>query len=257
MDLDLIFLRECGNSDLKDLADCIIHEKGEEREERINQRLSKKKKFKDSVAAGLLPDAVELIVDEYLRYGGSTFTNIFRGHGVSYREILKDICSNLGVYSPKGLPVITIERNLILRLMEFRLSKMDEKEVKELYDQWCKDSVLYSASSPDDYKDCIIGYAMSYQNFSKDTMRYIINELRKYLESDSKDNWILSCLKEIQRPHINKETLINAPKNIASMGLAHVDGPAFRVTFPCTLYIIYMRQKYYASQRKEMGTNNK
>ena len=94
MDNDLLFLRNADSSDLKVLVDYLT--KTKDGENRLTEKLTKTENYKM-----FYPDRLQLMADdiatELQLYGGNTFMNILRGHGVEYRELLIDVCKRLKV----------------------------------------------------------------------------------------------------------------------------------------------------------------
>lgn len=91
---DLSFLTDCSNEQLRLLADVLVFDP-KDHKKRYTERLSARASYAvyyPHDMKKLLPE----IVDEYQRFGGNTIANIIRGHGVPYREILKDVCKTVG-----------------------------------------------------------------------------------------------------------------------------------------------------------------
>ena len=92
---DLSFLTDCSNEQLRLLADVLVFDP-KDHKKRYTERLSARASYAvyyPHDMKKLLPE----IVDEYQRFGGNTIANIIRGHGVPYREILKDVCKTVGI----------------------------------------------------------------------------------------------------------------------------------------------------------------
>lgn len=88
-DKDLDFLGHRSNEELQAIADILVYNKdGKVRKlETLTNRRSYRVNYPNNIV-DVLPD----IIDELQRCGGNKIRNLFRGHGVSYRELLVDVC---------------------------------------------------------------------------------------------------------------------------------------------------------------------
>ncbi|EQB9605058.1 DUF3944 domain-containing protein [Campylobacter jejuni] len=90
-DKDLEFLKELSSPELDELVKILTHDKdGKVRftEELTNNDLYKKY-YSDH------KEYIELILEEFQKFGGNSILNIFRGGGVLYNEILRDVAKKL------------------------------------------------------------------------------------------------------------------------------------------------------------------
>ena len=250
---ELEFLKKCNHNDLKLLADCIIYGVGNSiKKPRLAQRLTETKAYNDHQRDSL-PNAVEAIVDEFLRCGGSTIANTFRKEGVSYSEIIKDICDRLYIYCDENMPITMVERNLITYLME-RCLVSNFNLVDKLYSEWCEKQPIYRTNSGNmEYKmNCILDYCFAktidddgkvISNLKTKIMPFIVDELKILVETDPKDykGWMNDIYKQANTPSARTELgLINKLHYVNPFAL---QGAAYDVTFPGVIYIIYMRIK--------------
>ena len=132
MDKDLIFLRNADNSDLKVLVDYLT--KTKDGENRFTEELTMTENYKK-----YYPDQLQLmaedIAEELQLYGGNTFMNILRGHGVEYRELLIDVCKRLKVNFNKESSIEMIEYNLLQKILLDSLENMTIEELKKILDE--------------------------------------------------------------------------------------------------------------------------
>ena len=132
MDNDLIFLRNAENSDLKVLVDYLTKRK--DGETRLTEELTMTENYKK-----YYPDQLQLMADdiaeELQRYGGNTFMNILRGHGVEYRELLIGVCKKMDVNFNKKASIEMIEYNLLQKILLVSLENMSTEEMKKLLDE--------------------------------------------------------------------------------------------------------------------------
>ena len=132
MDKDLIFLRNADNSDLKVLVDYLT--KTKKGDTRWTEELTTTESYKK-----YYPEQLQLmcddIADELQRYGGNTFMNILRGHGVEYRELLIDVCKKMKVNFNSNASVEMIEYNLLQKILVDSLENMTVEELKKMMDE--------------------------------------------------------------------------------------------------------------------------
>ena len=132
MDNDLLFLRNADSSDLKVLVDYLT--KTKDGENRLTEKLTKTENYKM-----FYPDRLQLMADdiatELQLYGGNTFMNILRGHGVEYRELLIDVCKRLKVNFNKESSIEMIEYNLLQKILLDSLENMTIEELKKILDE--------------------------------------------------------------------------------------------------------------------------
>ena len=132
MDNDLIFLRNAENSDLKVLVDYLTKRK--DGETRLTEELTMTENYKK-----YYPDQLQLmaedIAEELQLYGGNTFMNILRGHGVEYRELLIGVCKKMDVNFNKKASIEMIEYNLLQKILLDSLENMSTEEMKKLLDE--------------------------------------------------------------------------------------------------------------------------
>jgi uncharacterized protein YaaW (UPF0174 family) len=240
---ELEFLKRCNNKDLKKLADCLIYGVGNvgiHRKARLAEELSKTQAYIDNDKRDSLQNAVDVIIDEFQRCGGATIKNKLRDGGVPYSEILRDICDRLYIYQHESMPIAMLEKNLITYLME-RCLISNHEIVDELYSKWCKD--LPIDVSLETKMDCIMDFCLAKSNLII-TMGFITSELDKMVNTKAKDytGWLKEIYKQVNSPSA-RTPLGVANKALHYMNPMSIQGAAYDVTFPATIYIIYMRIK--------------
>ena len=72
------------------------------------------------------------IATEIQTFGGNTFSNIYRGEGTIYREILHDVCDRLKVNYNKGSSIQGIEMNLLQKALEDSFENLDSDQKSEV-----------------------------------------------------------------------------------------------------------------------------
>lgn len=117
MDADLLFLNSCTNDELLILVDIM--------KEKLSCTLSDNEMIYPA-------NHVAEIADEFCRFGGNTIANILRfGDGVSYREILTDVCKDLKVPFNENHSIEHIEKNLLETTLENAWEKMSNAEKEQ------------------------------------------------------------------------------------------------------------------------------
>ena len=128
IDVDLEFLKELENKDLDAFVEIIT---GQEYDRRWTERLSSHKLYKEH-----FPDHkkyIEVIIDELQRFGGNTFANVFRRKGITYRQIICDVCKKMKIrYSTTNVSTGEMERNLLYRVLIECLPDMTFADLQRL-----------------------------------------------------------------------------------------------------------------------------
>ena len=124
-DTDLDFLHKCNKEELEFLVKLIIEEGG------MTNQLKGKRAYSANVADPT--KYVDEIIDEIQRYAGNTVCNLFRGHGVVYREALIDVLKSLKVRFDKRQELPTLEELLLEIGLDQYLKKMKTKDAEKAF----------------------------------------------------------------------------------------------------------------------------
>ena len=124
VDLDLEFLKEVPNEGLKNIVDILVYD--QDGKKRRSGSLIDTKSFNNYYPEYCV-EMVNEIIHELQLFGGETFTNIFRRHGVKYREILTDICDKLGIKYGKKDSIGAIEFEFLRRVIFDSIEKYTEQ----------------------------------------------------------------------------------------------------------------------------------
>lgn len=130
-DKDLMFLYNCSNENLKLLVDVLAYDK--DGKARWTEELTKNEDFKNSYPNDIKA-VLPLVINELQRFGGNTFFNVFRRHGVSYKEILIKVCKQYKVNFNKDAPAELLEKYLLQKILLMAADKMTDEDVKHLGD---------------------------------------------------------------------------------------------------------------------------
>lgn len=151
VDLDLEFLNDVPNEGLKKLADILVYDI-KDGEKRKTQKLANKLVFVNHY-----PDKLNYCVSEIIHelqlYGGDSIVNLFRRHGVSYREILTDVCDKQNIRYKKTDTVAAIELELLRSVAFDSIDKYKEEAIDEVLEDF--GIKVNSDMRMDEKKDCV------------------------------------------------------------------------------------------------------
>lgn len=234
MDKNLFFLHNADSSDLKILVDYLTKDK--DGDTRLTEELTYTENYKK-----YYPDQLQLmcedIAEELQLYGGNTFMNMFRGHGVEYKEILIDVCNKMKVNYNKNSSVELIEYNLLQTILIDSLDNMSVKELEILM----KEMEISTQGFGKQAFVAALQIAIKKGGFSVYKMAVIVaNAVSKALLGRglalASNAALTRSLSVFAGPIGWAVTAIWTAIDIA--------GPAYRVTIPSVIQIAYMRAKY-------------
>lgn len=128
-DSNLSFLGELKSEDLNDLVYCLTHDK--DGDKRFTEELTQHARYKRYYPNHSM--YWEEISAEIQCFGANTFSTFFRGgKGVEYKEVLTDVCDKMKVNYNKNSSIETIEKNMLMKILEDAIEKMSPKELNEL-----------------------------------------------------------------------------------------------------------------------------
>lgn len=234
MDKNLFFLHNADSSDLKILVDYLTKDK--DGDTRLTEKLTYTENYKK-----YYPNQLQLmcedIAEELQLYGGNTFMNMFRGHGVEYKEILIDVCDKMKVNYNKNSSVEMIEYNLLQTILIDSLDNMSVEELEILM----KEMEIPTQGFGKQVFVAALQIAIKKGSFSVYKMAVIVaNAVSKALLGRGlalASNAALTRSLSIFAGTIGwAVTAIWTAIDIA--------GPAYRITIPSVIQIAYMRAKY-------------
>lgn len=240
-DADLQVLASANKDDLKVLVDYLTLDK--DGKTRLTEELLDDEAFKK--ANGDFPKAWKSIAAELQLFGGDTMANMIRGHGVSYHEILCDVCDRLKISINKKAKAYEIE-NAVLK-------KMVESAWKDL----SPDARTQWASSMD-----INGVA---SNAMLDNIIHAIlkNPLASYQASAILSGGMAYAIFGNIARYVGMEAALSIVGGRAVFGmlgplglllgglftLPTITGPAMRVTIPSVIQVAFIRRKIMHTDR--------
>ncbi|WP_251928400.1 DUF3944 domain-containing protein [Raoultella planticola] len=126
-DLDLNLLGQCSNDELQLLVS-ILTTDPRDGDTRWTEGLTSTPEFR--LLAADHRRYWQLIAAEFQRYGANTLASLVRlGQGVTYREILVDVCDKLDVNYNQKSTTETIELALLMKVLEKSLDQMTPEEL--------------------------------------------------------------------------------------------------------------------------------
>lgn len=126
-DHDLEFLGKLNNEELEVIVKILTTD--EDGSSRMTETLTSSDEYKKY--SSNYSKYWQRIAEEIQTFGGNSFANMFRGGGVKYEEILKDVCDKMKVNYNDKSSTQTIEQNLLMKVLENSISQMNEEELKE------------------------------------------------------------------------------------------------------------------------------
>ncbi len=230
-DKDLDFLYQCSNEQLKLLADFMLYDK--DGKLRWTEEISSTQAFKLYYPHEMVK-LVPTLIDELQKFGGNSFFNFFRGHGVSYREILIAVCKQLDVSYHKDASTELIEHYMLQKFLIMSVEKMTEEDVHHLSEKLTKESLakqigLLKAGSPLFIR---LTTMLITQMATKYGLKQAANLVAKFAGGRA-------------------FAVLAGPIGwVLSLGWVAFDiaGPAYRVMIPCTITIAYLRMVYDKSE---------
>lgn len=226
---DFEILDKLTNEELDVIVKLII-EKGWQTE-----TLSKDKNYKK-----YYPDHrkyVDSIKTELSLMGGNTIANVARrllgkGTSISYREMLKDVCSKLIVEYEESTTDTELEKDLLATVLKQayeKLSNIEQEALLEILKGDCKEiskSNLFYKIFTDEKEEAyhlsaLVANALAKTVLGKDLS--LLNDMK-----------LINELKVLTAPVSSIMVNIDATYDIA--------GPAFRITLPSIIYMAAMKQ---------------
>ena len=224
VDKDLDFLSKCSNEQLQLLTDFILYDK--DGKKRYTEQLSKLDNFKDNYPDNII-ELLPNIVDELQRFGGNTFFNIVRRHGICYRDILEDVCKKLKVNYNKNNSTELLEQYMLQKFLIMSVDKMTEEDARHLSGNLSKEALkqqigMLKAGSP------------------------LFIRLMTMLVANLAKKWGLKQAAGLAAKFAGSRffAIFTGPVGWVLTGIwtaFDIAGAAYRVTIPCTITIAYLR----------------
>ena len=232
-DADLSFLSSASNEDLKVLVDYITLDKSGS--PRLTESLTGTDEYKRNYPCHL-NRMTGSIINELQAFGGNTFANIFRGHGVAYRTILIDVCKKMKVSFNRNSSVEIIENCLLQHILLKTMEEMSDEDMRNLMSElkikttgFGKQAMMAAVQSAirlggfASYKIAVI--------VANAVARALLGRGLSFAANAALTRWIGVFAGPIGWAVTIAWTAID------------IAGPAYRVTIPSVIQIAYMRVK--------------
>lgn len=238
-DSDLEFFSKLKSEDFNDLVKCLIYDK--DGEKRYTEELSNNHKY-----IRHSPDHIKYwreIAGELQCFGANSFATIFRGgKGVLYREILCDVCDKLDVNYNKNAPVLTIENNMLMKILEESIEKMSSEELRKFCEECHVPWKEVAGRSPQAVA-ALFQSAFTLGGFTSYQLTLIIvNALWKALFGTGLTLATNATLTRVA-------AILTGPIGWLITGawtVIDIAGSAYRVTIPAVAQVALLRKKYLA-----------
>lgn len=232
VDDDLKFLEKCQNDDLKVLTDYLTTDK--DGKERITESLTSTEAYKICYP-DRLDEMWNVIANELQLFGGNTLLNIFRGHGVPYREILIDVCKKMKVNFNKDAKIEFIEDSLLRKCLEDSIENMSAEDLQQLV----QDMNIKTANYSKEAMVAALQFAIRVGGFTPYKIAVVVaNAVCRALLGRGLAVAANAALTRYM-------AIFAGPIGLLLMVIwtaIDVAGPAYRVTIPCCIQIAYMRR---------------
>lgn len=255
-DEDLFVLALSSHEDLKRLARVLTHDESDG-EKRHSQALLSDSSYQAAVQKGDLRPAWKAIAAELQAYGGDSIANTWRSltqdhTGVSYREIVTDICGHLKLKFKPADDIKNLEDQLLVGLILSQKDKFKTEDLIRIMEDVAK-GVGLSKSLQKDWK---------------------FDELIQCIATDAKASYLAAlvapaiastALPFLARLSMPAVLAVVAPRlggalvpglNVvaATSALTLLTSPAFRVTLPAVLEVIRIRRLVLLSPMSAEGS---
>jgi len=238
-DKDLQFLEKCHDCDLEVLVNILI--KDTDGKNRYTEKLTSCEAYKEH--APQHSKYWKDIAREVQTFGGNTMVNIVRGTGVPYKEVLTDVCDYHKVKYDKNASTENIEQLFMLKIFESSLEQMtDEQRTDFLKDQGITSKGLTSPAIMTAVQLAIKGSSALSYKFSS----VVANTVLKAM---AQRGIIFGANATLARV----ATVATGPIGLAVSGVwsaYELGKPAYRVTVPAVIEIIYLRGKTKSMSHK-------
>lgn len=226
MDKDLVFLKDCTNEQLQVLSDLLVYKPDGKRRSGVSLSSLRNYDLHYPQEMHLL---IEDITNELLLKGGNKVRNFLRGgKGVSYRNMLIDICKKQKVNFNKNNTIEQMEKYLLQKTLETAIEDMTEDDVRQISSDLSKKELSNMVSS---------GFKLTSPIILKATtmvMAQILKKLGLKIVAGALGRFIGTRLFSI----------LTGPVGWVLGGLwtaYDLLGPSYKVSVPCVMTIAYFR----------------
>lgn len=229
---ELAFLDKASNDDLQALCHYLVYDK--DGDVRLTEGLSQSELFHinypNNVVA-LLP----AMRNELSLFGGNTLANMFRGHGVSYHELLQDVCDKKDVSYNEKNSSERLEELLLNKLFFEAVERMTDEQIREQmkalnvnvsnYSREAAIAALQTAVRVGGFNSYIIALQLA-----NAVAKFLLGRGLSIAANAALTKWLAVFAGPIGWVVTALWTLID------------IAGPAYRVTIPAVIQVAYIRR---------------
>lgn len=229
---DLEFLYRASNEDLRLLCDIVVKDKNGAY--RLTESLSGTHAFKTNYPHNI-KGMLTPLVNEFRKFGGNSFANLFRGKGPEYSEILRDVAKRNKVSFNKRSPDERIESLLLQKLFEDSVENASDEDLKRMMDELGYPTTNFSRQAAVATL-MAVWKAGGFQSYI--LLVSVVNAVMKFLVGRGLSlaaNAALTRMASIMMGPVGWVLT-------ALWTLIDIAGPAYRVTVPAVIQIAYIRQ---------------
>jgi uncharacterized protein YaaW (UPF0174 family) len=258
-DTDLEFLNDVPNEGLKKIVDLLVYDP-KDGKKRLSENLSNTYSYNNCYHNNKLHEMVNEIIHEFQLFGADSVVNLFRKHGVKYREILCDICKKNDINIHKEFSVGYMEFELLRKLVIDSVSKSSDDYIDAAID----DLELECNPEADiNTKKELIIEAVNNRSSRLKVYHKILSpgstENSGATKKILQDLALMGVGSQAVRLFVGRSAATFIPGAqfaLISWGLfdlisSFATGPAYRVTIPCTILIAILREEMYMEQYKK------
>ncbi len=184
---------------------------------------------------------VSVIVREIRDFGGNSLVNVFRGDGVEYAEIARDVADKIDAEYGEHDAVEEVERKVLMKIFSDSVDRMTPEERRDLEEEFRRagaKNVSFSSGVPAGVAMAQLGVQMT--GFMAYRVAVIVaNAIAKAILGQG--------LSFAANAALTRAIAIAAgPVGWVVSGLwtaIDLAGPAYRVTIPVVCHIAFLRQK--------------
>lgn len=186
---------------------------------------------------------VNRIKKELSDFAANSFARMFRGHGVSYREMLIDVCKKTKTPFNEKSSLERIENALLEKVLEDTWENLSAQEKEDLF----KDTPMGDIGGMG--AGALIGIFRAGGFASYQLTLVVVNAIAKAILGRGLPLVANAALARALG-------VLTGPLGIALTALwtaIDIAGPAYRVTVPATIYIAALRRVHQSDQYKEFA----
>lgn len=240
-DPGLKFLAMCDNDDVSNLAQILIYDT-DGKIRRTSSILTDEGFTKHEGEPRQWLKSWQVVAGELQLYGGDSVVNHFRGSGVLYDEILRDVCQRVGVkLTNEDNEIVRKEEKLIEFLATKAWEKMDEKQRAEFLQRINLIESFKGVSGMSPVRLALAtggAAAMVVYEYLAGALLASLGAVGVRLAGPVAAQFIGTRL---------GATALSGPVAVVlgvALAVPMITGTAYRVTVPAVIQIAYMRKKY-------------